>query len=328
MQRFRYTQGFKGRSVPLSIRIGSAIRAVFLFFTLIIDFPSIRGLRPSISSYSVTFLNDITNLSHGKLLDFFGVLFRFVRINDRKIFDIDAKRRRTLITYEGCSVDFSLEKFSQVGFCRIEEFLGKTSADRLLTQIQELPGSTDLSDWIYPTQKDWTLDLLSGPRFHTDRTALEALPVIQTICDSELVLRIARNYLDSAPILASVQSWTIRPLANATHDLLDSSAMAFHCDSDYFSFIKFFIMLNDVDMNNGPFTFVAYSHRGKRHVAGRMEDDEIVGPKDEVLYGTASAGDMVVCDTKGWHKAKPPVTGSRTVLQLVFASNLFGRTSK
>jgi ectoine hydroxylase-related dioxygenase (phytanoyl-CoA dioxygenase family) len=104
--------------------------------------------------------------------------------------------------------------------------------------------------------------------------------------------------------------------------------MAFHCDSDYFSFIKFFIMLNDVDMNNGPFTFVAYSHRGKRHVAGRMEDDEIVGPKDEVLYGTASAGDMVVCDTKGWHKAKPPVTGSRTVLQLVFASNLFGRTSK
>ena len=328
MQHFRYTQGFKGRSVPLLIRIGSAIRAFFLIFTVIVDFPSIRGLRPSISSYSVTFLNDITNLSHGKLLDFFGVLFRLVRIKDRKVFDVDAKRRRPLTTYDGSSVDFSLEKFSQVGFCRFEEFLGKTSADGLISQIQDLPGSTDLSDWIYPTQKDWTLDLFSGPRFHTDRTALESLPIVQTICDSELVLQIARSYLGCAPILASVQSWTIRPPENATHDLLDHSAMAFHCDSDYFSFIKFFIMLNNVDMNNGPFTFVAYSHRGNRHVAGRMEDDEIVGPKDEVLYGTASAGDMVVCDTKGWHKAKPPISGSRTVLQLVFASNLFGRTSK
>jgi ectoine hydroxylase-related dioxygenase (phytanoyl-CoA dioxygenase family) len=327
MQRFRYTQGFKGRSVPLSIRIGSAVRAFFLVFTVVVDFPSIRGVRLSISPYSVTFLNDITNLSHGKLLDFFGVLFRLVRIKDRIIFDGDSKRKRALASYNGKVVNVSIDKFSEVGFCKIEEFLEQTSAASLLHQIQNLPGSTDLSDRIYSTQKDWTLDLLSGPRFHTDRRALEVLPAVQSICDSELVLRIARDYLGCAPMLASVQSWTIRPLISATHDLLDSSAMAFHCDSDYFSFIKFFIMLNNVDMNNGPFTFVAYSHRGKRHVAGRMEDDEIVGPKDEVLYGTANAGDMVVCDTKGWHKAKPPVTGSRTVLQLVFASNLFGRTS-
>jgi ectoine hydroxylase-related dioxygenase (phytanoyl-CoA dioxygenase family) len=103
--------------------------------------------------------------------------------------------------------------------------------------------------------------------------------------------------------------------------------MAFHCDSDYFGFLKFFLLLTEVKPTNGPFTFVGGSHRGKRHVVGRMKDKEIISDHDEVLYGTGEPGDLIIADTRGWHKATPPEQGTRTMLQVLHTTSLFGQPS-
>ena len=101
--------------------------------------------------------------------------------------------------------------------------------------------------------------------------------------------------------------------------------MAFHCGSDYFGFLKFFLLLTEVKPGNGPFTFVRGSHRGKRNITRRMEDTEIISDRDEVLFGTGEPGDLIITDTKGWHKATPPEQCMRTMLQVLYTTSLLSQ---
>jgi ectoine hydroxylase-related dioxygenase (phytanoyl-CoA dioxygenase family) len=103
--------------------------------------------------------------------------------------------------------------------------------------------------------------------------------------------------------------------------------MAFHSDSDYFGFLKFFVLLTDVNVNNGPFTFVRGSHKGKKHVAGRMADKEIVGEDDDLLVGTGRAGDIVIADTMGWHKASQIKEGHRTMIHIIYMTSPYGKAT-
>ncbi len=87
--------------------------------------------------------------------------------------------------------------------------------------------------------------------------------------------------------------------------------------------LKFFTYLNDVTMDNGPFTFVEESHR--RLPVGwsgklRWEDSEI-----EALYGSDSVknltgeyGDLIMATTNGFHKGLPLKSGSRTLFTMNF----------
>jgi len=84
------------------------------------------------------------------------------------------------------------------------------------------------------------------------------------------------------------------------------------------------VPLTNVGMENGPFIFVGRSHRGKRHVAGRMNDSEIIQGDDVVYLGTGQAGDLIIVDSKGWHKALPQRNGYRTMFQIVYSTSSFG----
>ena len=87
--------------------------------------------------------------------------------------------------------------------------------------------------------------------------------------------------------------------------------------------LKFFTYLNDVTMDNGPFTYVEGSHRRlpwdwSRKL--RWEDGEI-----ESLYGadsvknlTGKYGDLIIATTNGFHKGLPLKSGSRTLFTMNF----------
>lgn len=82
----------------------------------------------------------------------------------------------------------------------------------------------------------------------------------------------------------------------------------FHCDTNRpdLHLLKFFIYLNDVDMEGGPFVYVKGTHIDKPANAAkpyRKSDTEIESAYgDKITYVTANYGDLVMAVTTGFHK--------------------------
>lgn len=316
---FKYTGRFRGRSVPSQRRALYCLRAVLLSPLILIELRSLFGYRKSRSRLATTFLNDITNSTLGKGLDFGNFTICFIRNR----LDKSAKQNPKLLPQQSeitKSINSDLIKF---GFSKVPGFISSDLARALLQE------TFNMSGYCRPSQKslrhnEWLDSPDRGPRFDVDQSSIARSKEIDIVANKPLLFEIAKEYLGCSPILASVQIWTTRPPQVINANVLDESAMAFHCDSDYFGFLKFFVLLTEVNPENGPFTFVSESHRGRRHVVGRMKDSEVITPTDVLHLGTGRPGDLVIADTKGWHKAAPPTCGVRTMLQIVYTSSLFG----
>jgi ectoine hydroxylase-related dioxygenase (phytanoyl-CoA dioxygenase family) len=101
-----------------------------------------------------------------------------------------------------------------------------------------------------------------------------------------------------------------------------STVHHFHLDYRTGKYLKLFIYLLDVDESGGPFCFVAGSHLRKpdgwREHAWEWSRDEI-----ERFYGadairvlTARQGDLIVADTRGFHRALKARSRHRTMLRM------------
>ncbi len=284
------------------------------------------GKRPTKSRHVVTLLNDITNSSLGRGLSCLNHLICVLRIRETKSFDRESFDLITPSKKRIPNEQISLysDQLSSNGFLRIEGFLTSEQASALYESAVTLKGYSDNFSKNYAQQSDWEGDVLAGPKFDIDESELSKLQSINQYAENDVIRLLSRRYLNCKPICVFKQIWTTRPPVNASAATLESAAMAYHCDSDFIGFLKFFILLKDVSVDNGPFVYVQSSHIGDRHVSGRMPDTEILRKCDVELLGTGLAGDLIIADTRGWHKASPPLIGTRTMLQLVYSSSYFG----
>ena len=311
--------------MPIRKRFAHGARALLTAPIIVAEWDAIRGRTPSTRAGATRFLNDISNSTHGRGLEFANQLIGILRRNETRQFDRARENESTNSSSQhGGKVDRVVQELREVGRSRVDAFIPRHVAESIASDIRNMPGRCDLDPRSYPSLFDWRANSAAEPRFHTSRSSLQAHDQIIDLTRSRFVLEVAREYLGVSPLLASLQSWTTRPPARTDPNVLDAAAMAYHCDSDFFGFLKFFVLLTEVRPENGPFTFVERSHRGIRHVAGRMPDTEIVGLSDIEFLGVGLPGDLLIVDTKGWHKATPPIVGERTMLQFVFASSLFG----
>lgn len=322
---YKYTQKFVGRAVPTRHRLAHFVRALATWYIIILEWSAIRGRKRSTRSRATTFLNDVSNSTHGRGLEVINQFICWLRRGETTRYDIERAHRSHEADIASRTLsDSILEQLRSDGRAVIRGFVDREMAESIASEVALMPGKCDLDPRQYLNMAEWLADPVAEPRFHTSGERLAGDEAVSALARSTFVQDIARDYLGAAPILASLQSWTTRPPLHDTADTLDAAAMAYHCDSDYFGFLKFFVLLTEVGLNNGPFTFVERSHRGIRHVAGRMPDSEIVGPQDVEFKGTGQPGDLVIVDTKGWHKASPPKEGYRTMLQFVYSTSLFG----
>lgn len=326
LKTFAYTDKFRGRELPKSLRLAHLVRAVILLPILLLEWKALVGRGKSRMRLAITLLNDISNATHGRGLE---VMNGFIcRIRKFSTADVE-QRRDCFATPAGDlmnvqSVKLIVDELRKVGFSRVPNFIDPLIVKNLHTDVLKMPGRSTKPTFIYQSQDEWRRDTNSGPRYTVAAESIERLALCQEVATNEVIREVALEYLGCTPILASTQVWTTRPPNSRSSEVLSEAAMAFHCDSDYFGFLKFFVLLTTVCMENGPFTFVGGSHRGKRHVAGRMDDSEIISDDDVVYYGTGQAGDLIIVDSKGWHKASPPQNGYRTMFQIVYSSSLFG----
>ena len=171
---------------------------------------------------------------------------------------------------------------------------------------------------------------LQGTIYRYKPESLINNPIIQKLMIDTSILSVAQAYLGSSMVLDSVNMWW----STAFKKHPDSSAAQFfHFDMDRIRWIKFFIYLTDVNVNNGPHCFVSKSHRTRgipteilSRGYARISDEDVraIYPLDRVLEFTGSAGTIIAEDTRGLHKGKVVEQGHRLILEFEFSNSLFG----
>ncbi len=131
---------------------------------------------------------------------------------------------------------------------------------------------------------------------------------------SDLVIDLATAAYGCPPMLVAG-----KVMKSFCNDLPRFGFYNFHRDAQSIRLIKFFLYLNDVTPEGGPFCYVEGSHRQRQRGWRGKEfwsDAEIEGfyGKDRIRYLAANAGDVVVANTVGLHKACKPRDRRRLAL--------------
>jgi hypothetical protein len=167
-----------------------------------------------------------------------------------------------------------------------------------------------------------------APAYDFSEDQLIRNAAVQQLLGDCSLLCLAQNYLRAVPINDLSFMWWSAPFGGR---YLSEAAQLFHADIDRLSFLKIFIYLTDVGPDNGPHVYVRGSHRNRPdpfYQVRRFSDEEVAShyPPEDVIEITGPAGTIIAVDTSGLHKGKPLVRGARLILQLEFATSLFGQT--
>ena len=105
--------------------------------------------------------------------------------------------------------------------------------------------------------------------------------------------------------------------------LTDMETNFYHCDENSYKFLKVFIYLNDVNLEGGPFTYALGSYKNKPLLYQskyHYTDTEIndIYTKDKIFYATADRGDVILGNTRGFHKGTKVKNTERTMITLNF----------
>ncbi len=172
----------------------------------------------------------------------------------------------------------------------------------------------------------------SAATFNYDENALVCNPLIRKLATNKLFLNIASKYFQSVPILSAINMWWSIPALN-----IDSAAgQLYHFDMDRIKFLKFFIYLTEVDINNGPHCYVKGTHKlfSKKKLLNkgyqRISDSEIKQnySKEDIKILIGDAGTIIVGDTSCFHKGLPPKNKKRLILEFEYSNSLFGTPYK
>lgn len=168
----------------------------------------------------------------------------------------------------------------------------------------------------------------------SDFRQLSKIPSITRLVQQNHLKIIADHYLGCNSFLNYIELMQTSGSSTA-RDLnsLSRQAMLFHRDADHNKFLKFFVYLNDVDIDDGPHQYVRASHHSpspNTNIQNLFEDRryrnlELVNQNLEIITCTGPAGTLLIGDTHCFHKGSPPRPGhSRSILILQFTDSLLG----
>ncbi len=151
------------------------------------------------------------------------------------------------------------------------------------------------------------------------------IPQFSDLVNDLGIREIIGRYLECEPVFDLVAAWWSFPSGAAS----SKSAQLYHFDMDRVRWLKVFVYLTDVGLDNGPHAFIQGSHRtigSKVMHDGRYSDDEVfrMYPKQDEIILTGPAGTVFIEDTLGFHKGLPVQSGKRFVFEYEYSINSFG----
>jgi len=215
--------------------------------------------------------------------------------------------------------DIALE-IEEKGYAKIENILDTTQIDVVSKRVEEI---LNIHNHPANQSKVKQTDARKKVPYIQVLQPFYNVPEILPFVFNKLIVDIAGAYLGCMPSLS-----TCNLRKSFVNDLAETGTQIYHVDPNSPRFLKFFIYLNDVDLNGGPFSFVEGSHKKKFEFNGRnwneyyswdLQTINNLYGEENVKYLTAKKGDLLVADTNGWHRGTKPLTSDRTMLTLDYA---------
>lgn len=268
--------------------------------------------------------------------------FEFIRNQVNKLYQNKYKlhhgRKYSYSIFEDINVDLVISCL-EIDSC----YLGLNLPNSILRELKEFAYSTkcygdrDKQFGFYYHDKE-NFELQAGKQFYIasylDNNRL--CPTLEKIESDPVILAIAAKFLGTPPVhIGTELLWSFPTPATKTQQL--KAGQVFHYDLDDYKFIKFFFYLTDVDLSNGAHVCIRGTHKNKKffhqligvRCAGRNEQKLINSYGAENVFTICGkAGFGFVEDAICFHKATPPASKERLLLQIEFAINNYGNLRK
>jgi hypothetical protein len=226
------------------------------------------------------------------------------------------------------------DKLKRDGYLVFERALSPDICDRLVEFARSTPAKVRRMDGETTDRVERTA-LFAGVdpvavRYDYRTEDLLNNPEVQGLLADRSLLSLTQQYLNCQPVADVLSMWWHTNF----HAQPDSeAAQYFHFDMDRIKWLKVFIYLSDVGIDNGPHSFVMGSHSDGgipwhlgRKGYSRLSDEEVLAEygAERCLSITAPRGSIIVEDTRGLHKGNTVRGDARLILQLQFSNSLFG----
>ena len=277
-----------------------------------------------------------SNLSHQFLIRLFTITGGFTNdlinnfLKENKTIDL----ANTKFNSGNININKNIKELNINGYYINEKYLDDVKIENILNKLKHLNGrysGDNVND-----NKIYKLNLKqseNSARFTYESDDLLEIPEIQNLLLSSDILKTAQMYLNSLPIIDIVTAWWTFPTDKSD----EQSAQFWHYDMDRPKWLKLFLYLNDVNLDNGPHCFVAKSHLNnginyniRKYGYSRIQNNliEKYYSNNDIKYITAKKGSLLFEDTRGLHKGLKVKKSSRLLLQFQYSTSLFGATSK
>lgn len=182
--------------------------------------------------------------------------------------------------------------------------------------IKNLFSVEEINNLYEKTKKYFVVDDKTKHRHKKVNQPLINSPEIIPYVFNDYSLKIALSYMKCYPAIG-----TLNFRKSFVNDLEEEGVQMFHIDPNSPRFLKFFLYLNDVDEQGGPFCIVEGSNHSKHHDRyehHRWSEEEIIKHygKDSIKQITANKGDMIVASTSCYHRGVKCISNERTMLTL------------
>lgn len=163
----------------------------------------------------------------------------------------------------------------------------------------------------------------------TDQDELVHNPLLASVAFDPYIISVVSKYLGCTPVHVQTNAWFSLPSAQFKSNL-SSNAQMFHQDKEFVKFLKVFVYLTDVGMEQGPHSYIEGSHLDELHRKGPGLSDRVADVDIGKYYESSRlktvkgpAGMVLFGDTSCVHKGEPVRAGYRVMLQLEYASSLY-----
>jgi hypothetical protein len=179
------------------------------------------------------------------------------------------------------------------------------------------------------------LDEFKSAKYYYDPSEIYNSFINDLIFDDTLIT-IAKNYFNTVPYLSNLSMWwspVRKTKISLENEIANQSAQFFHFDLDKIKWLKVFFYITDTDIFSGPHEYVEGSHKlfakpkELRNLGYERLPDNLIRKyysKDKIKKILGLRGTVFVADTSCYHRGSPPLKGHRLLLQIEYASSLFG----
>ena len=152
--------------------------------------------------------------------------------------------------------------------------------------------------------------------------------LINQVTNSIFLKDIASNYFEAEAIFDHAQISIVTDYKKIADK---NSAQYYHFDLDKPKWLKFFIYLNNVNLDRGPHSFIPKTHKNsgininiRSQGYSRIEDSEIRKYYAEEIIFAHNKGTCIIEDTRGLHKGYNCKKGYRCLINIQYSNSFFG----